>query len=99
MPKRIDSDSENSVVHVSFSKTTYLHTESYLNDVYSAFKSFTSDKGSSTSVTKVASRKEAEAKILEENKERCEFFKYYKFAETDKLGTVSSKFVWLIKSI
>ena len=27
--------------------------------------------------------------ILEENKLRCDFFKYYKFDEADKIGNVS----------
>ena len=33
--------------------------------------------------------------ILEENKKRCAFFKYYKFDEGDKLGTVSSKLTYI----
>ena len=28
--------------------------------------------------------------ILEENKKRCDFFKFYKFDETDKIGSVSN---------
>ena len=51
-------------------------------------KSYAS-KESPSSISKFTTRKEAEEKILEENKERCDFFKYYEFDEANKLGTVS----------
>ena len=52
-----------------------------------AFKSFTSAT-SSPVISHYASKKEADNIILEENKARCDIFKYFKFSETEQLGMV-----------
>ena len=43
----------------------------------------------SNGVSQFTTKKEMEAKILEENKARCDFFKYFSFNENEKLGMVS----------
>ena len=47
----------------------------------------------SSGVSQFASKKEMEATILEENKARCDFFKYFSYNENEKLGMVSGHLV------
>ena len=44
---------------------------------------------SSSAISRFESKQEAEEMIFEENKQRCDFFKHYRFDDTEKVGDVS----------
>ena len=47
---------------------------------------------SKSAVSKFSSTDEAQKLILEDNKNRCDFFKHFKYDSDDKLGSVSLEF-------
>ena len=55
--------------------------------LFIALQSSKSEIGSG--ISQFESRDQIDEIILQENKKRCDFFKHYKYNETEKLGTVS----------
>ena len=86
---KIGSDSASSVAHVSLDSHLARLFDLTLFFFPTAIKSFTTGK-SSEMVQLFGSNTEAEKSILEENKRDCDFFTYFKYDESNKLGSVSS---------